>query len=142
LASNQNRLAQEKARELKTLNTSIFKPHIGNPFNNAKKARDREQAVLDDAARDREEREQVRRANWGIGARQQELNRDMSKLSVGQQMKKQSLQERAKYQFEADSEDEGMENEIENNLDQLHGAAKRLGTLAGVSQSLRHAFHS
>lgn len=34
-----------------------------------------------------------------------------------------SLAERAKYQFEADSEDEAMEEEIDANIDLLHGAA-------------------
>ena len=43
--------------------------------------------------------------------------------------KKASLAERAKYQFEADSEDDEMENEIDSNLDALHGAAKRLNQL-------------
>jgi hypothetical protein len=60
---------------------------------------------------------------------------------------KSTLADRAKYQFEADSEDDEMgkwwcfrlttnmaclqctENEIDNNLDQLHGAAKRLNAL-------------
>jgi len=42
---------------------------------------------------------------------------------------KSSLAERSKYQFEADSEDEEMENEIDNNLDLLHGAAGRLKQL-------------
>jgi len=42
---------------------------------------------------------------------------------------KASLAERSKYQFEADSEDEEMENEIDNNLDLLHGAASRLKQL-------------
>ena len=42
---------------------------------------------------------------------------------------KTSLAERSKYQFEADSEDEEMENEIDNNLDLLHGAAGRLKQL-------------
>ena len=32
---------------------------------------------------------------------------------------KSTLADRAKYQFEADSEDDEMENEIDNNLDQL-----------------------
>jgi len=32
--------------------------------------------------------------------------------------------------FEADSEDDDMENEIDNNLDQLHGAAKRKSLLS------------
>jgi DNA-binding transcriptional regulator WhiA len=33
-------------------------------------------------------------------------------------------------QFEADSEDEGMEREINNNIDSLYSAAKRLGQLS------------
>jgi len=45
-------------------------------------------------------------------------------------MKKSSLAERSKYQFEADSEDEGMEDEIDQNLDLLHGAAGRLKNLS------------
>ena len=62
--------------------------------------------------------------------------------------KKSTLADRAKYQFEADSEDDEMENEIDGNLgkyrilscsmvlwltkvitDALHGAAKRLNQL-------------
>ena len=39
------------------------------------------------------------------------------------------MAERSKYQFEADSEDEEMENEIDGNLDLLHGAAGRLKQL-------------
>lgn len=42
---------------------------------------------------------------------------------------KSTLADRAKYQFEADSEDDEMENEIDSNLDALHGAAKRLNAL-------------
>ena len=41
-----------------------------------------------------------------------------------------SLAERAKFQFEADSEDDEMENEIDANLDALGGAASRLNGLA------------
>lgn len=44
--------------------------------------------------------------------------------------KQASLVERAKFQFEADSEDEEMENEIDSNLDALGGAAARLNGLA------------
>lgn len=45
------------------------------------------------------------------------------------QKKKGNLAERSKYQFEADSEDEAMEDEIDANLDALGGAAKRLNML-------------
>ena len=44
--------------------------------------------------------------------------------------KQASLAERAKFQFEADSEDDEMENEIDSNLDALGGAAARLNGLA------------
>jgi hypothetical protein len=56
---------------------------------------------------------------------------------TGAARSKASLAERAKYQFEADSEDEAMEDEIEQNLDMLHGAAKRLGHVArGMGQEV------
>ena len=44
--------------------------------------------------------------------------------------KQASLAERAKFQFEADSEDDEMENEIDSNLNALGGAAARLNGLA------------
>jgi hypothetical protein len=47
----------------------------------------------------------------------------------GKQMGKQSLADRAKFQFEADSEDEEMEGEIDQNIDLLHGATTRLKNL-------------
>jgi hypothetical protein len=42
LASSQNRIAEEKARELKTLNRSMFAVHVGNPFtsNSRQQAKD------------------------------------------------------------------------------------------------------
>lgn len=44
-----------------------------------------------------------------------------------------NLAERAKYQFEEDSEDDEMENEIDSNLDALGGATGRLHSLARVT---------
>jgi hypothetical protein len=45
---------------------------------------------------------------------------------------KATLANRAKYQFEADSEDEAMEGEIEENLDALHRSAKTLHTIGNA----------
>ena len=56
-----------------------------------------------------------------------EIEREANKTSG---KTKKNLSERAKYQFEADSEDEAMEDEIEQNLDLLSGAAGRLNGLA------------
>jgi len=43
---------------------------------------------------------------------------------------KTNLAERAKYQFEADEEDDQLEDEIDANLEALSGAAGRLNLLA------------
>jgi protein transport protein SEC9 len=87
-----------EARELKTLNRSMFAVHVKNPFNSAgvstliiretiltsiQRARDREEQVLENAQRDRNEREGVRAAAWGNNARQAEVTRDLAKMSMG-----------------------------------------------------------
>lgn len=40
LASNQNRIAEERARELKTLNRSMFAMHVGNRMYTSKESRE------------------------------------------------------------------------------------------------------
>jgi seryl-tRNA synthetase len=108
-----------------------FAVHVSNPFTSARRTREREERVLDDAARDRNERDATRAEAWGSSARQDQMSRDLNRAGVTKGKKK-NLAERAKYQFEADSEDEAMEDEIDANMDQLHGAAKRLNHLAGA----------
>ncbi|KAF1925306.1 uncharacterized protein M421DRAFT_70242 [Didymella exigua CBS 183.55] len=127
LASTQNRIAEEKARELKTLNKSMFAMHVSNPFTASSRREARDQKIMDNHHRDREARDATRRAAWESSARQDDQSRSAAGLSgpAG----KSSLAERAKYQFEADSDDDEMENEIDSNLDALHGAAKRLNQL-------------
>jgi hypothetical protein len=103
LASNQNKLAAEKARELKTLNRSMFAVHVANPFTSAKRIKEREELVLADAERDRNQREAVRKAAWDTSARQQDVASQLNKFKGGGASKA-NLSERAKYQFEAVSE--------------------------------------
>jgi len=98
------------------------------PFTSAQRTAERENAVLEQARQDREERDATRAAAWSSNARAQDQARRLNKPMAGSKTKT-SLAERSKYQFEADSEDEEMENEIDNNLDLLHGAAGRLKQL-------------
>lgn len=83
---------------------------------------------MDNHHRDRETRDATRRAAWESSSRQDANNRNLASAS-NPNNKKSTLADRAKYQFEADSEDDEMENEIDSNLDALHGAAKRLNQL-------------
>lgn len=132
LAHNQNRLAEEKARELKTLNGSMFAVHVSNPLTSSSRRAARDQAIIDKHLEEREQREATRRAAYLSDQRMQKTFKDLEGTGGGAAgaPRQKNLAERAKYQFEADSEDDEMEDEIDTNLDALSGAAGRLNALA------------
>ena len=115
MASNQNRLAEEKARELKTLNRSMFAVHVANPFTANKREQAANAIALDKHQAERRQADATRAEAYSTTARHQAQQRDLSGNVVRQNNSK-SLADRAKYQFEADSEDDEMENEIDDNL--------------------------
>jgi hypothetical protein len=133
LAANHNRVAEEKAKELKTLNKSMFAVHVSNPFTASSRRAARDDDILNKHRQEREERDATRQAAFGTQQRMEGAFRELQPGDAGYRPKqptKASLAERAKYQFEADSEDDEMENEIDSNLDALSGAAGRLNLLA------------
>ncbi|CAI7656570.1 unnamed protein product [Penicillium glandicola] len=127
----EGRIAEDKAKELKTLNKSMFAVHVANPFTASRRRRERDEKVLDTHREDRDVRDGTRSEAHATNQRMdkvfRDIDRDAAKQSKG---KKASVTERAKYQFEADSEDEALEDEIEQNLDLLGGATGRLNGLA------------
>lgn len=129
LANNQNRVAEEKARELKRLNKSMFAMQVSNPFTGDKRRRARDEAIHDRHQQERLQREETRLAAFRTEQRMDQAFKDINKGSANPKSKT-NLAERSKYQFEQDSEDDEMENEIESNLTALHGAATRLNGLA------------
>lgn len=132
LTANHNRTAAEKARELKTLNKSMFAVHVSNPFTGAARRQRRDDDILEKHQNERAMREATRREGYETGQRLQKTFKDLESGDAASNAKTQkaTLAERAKYQFEADEEDEEMENEIDSNIDALHGAATRLNGLA------------
>lgn len=73
---------------------------------------------MDTHRTEREQRDATRKAAWETSARTDGVNRAMQ--GGGAAKSKGTLAERAKYQFEADSEDDEMENEIDGNLGKSH----------------------
>ena len=132
LTANSNRTAAEKARELKTLNKSMFAVHISNPLTSASRRQQRDDDIMEKHQTERAMREATRREGYETDQRLQKTFKDLNNPTDNSAVarKKSSLAERAKYQFEADSEDEKMEDEIDSNIDALHGAATRLNGLA------------
>jgi protein transport protein SEC9 len=129
LAGNHQRIAEEKAKELKIANRSMFRMHVDNPFTKSGRER-RDQEILDKHRDEREQREATRQAAFESGQRMNQNFKGIAGAGPGDAKSKSSLAERAKYQFEADSEDDEMENEIESNLDQISHATGRLNLLA------------
>lgn len=131
VAAIENRIAQDKAKELKTLNKSMFAVHVSNPFTSAQRRRERDERVLNTHREDRETHEGTRSDAYKTTQRMERTFRNIEKeaaKSAGPAKK--NVSERAKYQFEADSEDEAMEDEIDQNLNLIQGAAGRLNGLA------------
>ena len=113
LASHQNRLAEEKARELKTLNRSMFAVHVANPFTAKKREEAANAIALDKHRRERERADETRANAYSSVARQQGFERELKGAGGVGAKDKASLAQRSKYQFAADSEDDEMENEID-----------------------------
>ncbi|KNG89073.1 putative plasma membrane SNARE protein (Sec9) [Aspergillus nomiae NRRL 13137] len=131
IATIEGRIAEEKAKELKTLNKSMFAVHVSNPFTSARRRRDRDEKILNTHREERETREGTRKEAFGTNQRMERTFREIDREAGKHNGRaRTNATERAKYQFEADSEDEAMEDEIEQNLDLLSGAAGRLHGLS------------
>ena len=131
LTANHNRMAEDKAKELKRLNGSMFALHPQNPFTASKRREERDAQVMERHRMERAEREQTRKEAYRTDKRLEGTFKDLNLTDAQAKANKQaSLAERAKLQFEADSEDEEMENEIDSNLEALGGAATRLNAVA------------
>ncbi|KAG9773376.1 hypothetical protein KCU88_g5797, partial [Aureobasidium melanogenum] len=129
IGNNHINIAEDKAKELKTLNRSMFAVHVSNPFTAKDRRARRDEQIMERHHAERESREATREAAFRSTQRMNQNFKGLDEVSAGTKTKS-SLAERAKYQFEADSEDDAMEDEIDRNIDELSGAAKRLNLLA------------
>jgi len=111
------------------LNRSMFAVHVNNPFTAKDRRARRDEQIMDRHHSEREAREATREAAFKSTQRMNQNFKGLEGAASGVKTKA-SLAERAKYQFEADEEDDAMEDEIDRNLDDLSGAAHRLNMLA------------
>ncbi|OJJ64663.1 hypothetical protein ASPSYDRAFT_141919 [Aspergillus sydowii CBS 593.65] len=131
VATVEGRIADEKAKELKTLNKSMFAVHVSNPFTSAQRKRERDERVMNNHRQVRDAQAGTRSEAYQTSQRMERTFREIEREDrKAPKPKKASVTERAKYQFEADSEDEGMEDEIDQNLNLISGASGRLNLLA------------
>ncbi|KAF1970968.1 hypothetical protein BU23DRAFT_648328 [Bimuria novae-zelandiae CBS 107.79] len=119
----QNRIAGERLRALKSSNNLM---HFSNPFFASTRERDIDDALVRAHQRERAERAAVRRRAWEAALRR----RITVQVEVEREGGGRDLVERAKYQFEPDSEDDEFEDEIERNLEELVRVVPELKVLA------------
>lgn len=130
VADVQNRIAEEKARELRTLNRSMFAVHMSNPFSAKRRLQEKEERIKEQHRLEQAEREGRRQMAYESTQRVTQGLRGPKSDTAKKYRTQASVTERAKYQFENDSEDDEMEDEIEANLDGISSASARLKRLA------------
>ncbi|TIB73840.1 hypothetical protein E3Q23_02886 [Wallemia mellicola] len=137
LAKAHSNRAEDKAKELKKLNRSIFRPVI--TWKTDRRRQEIQQKIEDRHETEREEREKAhadvfasrKRVDEAIDPRKGAL-RGFGALGRKAPQASSSV-ERSKYQFEATASDDEIEDEIDSNLDEISQAVGNLKRFAIAS---------
>lgn len=130
ISHSKNRIAADSARELKTLNRSMFAVHVKNPFNSKERQAERERTILERHDADAAAREETRKFGYGSQQTAKLAMKNNPMAASASARNRMSLVERSKYQFEADASDDEKEDEIDDNLNEIGQIAGRLKDLA------------
>ncbi|PHH73398.1 hypothetical protein CDD82_5496 [Ophiocordyceps australis] len=120
LASNQNKVAQDRAAELKTLNRSMFAVHVNNPFTSKQRQQRADEEVMNRHRNERELRETTRREGFAATQRMESTFRDINgsaRPQVGQTRKK----DYGKFNLDDEEGADELEDQIDDGLNELEG---------------------
>jgi hypothetical protein len=131
------RIAEDKARELKRLNRSIFAVHVSNPFGGKARAEEEERKITERHEMEREERERARKYAYESTQR---VNSALDKPGSGRKPTarggaRSTIAQRSQFSFEEDEEDIQTEKDIDANLSTLGDITSRLKGLAMATQT-------
>lgn len=134
LGETQTRIADEKVKELRRLNRSIFIPASGNPFNKKLRLRQQESKLKTQKEQEKYLRETNRQGMYASEQRVKEglTSSATSSDTYNKYQGERQLQQAQRYQFENDSEDDEMEKELASNLDQIASYSKKLRNTANL----------
>ncbi|KAI9171911.1 Protein transport protein SEC9 [Paramyrothecium foliicola] len=124
LAANQNKVAQDRAAELKTLNRSMFAVHVGNPFTSKQRQLKADEAVLSRHREEREQRENTRREGFAATQRMESNFRDINGAGMPRQQARKK--EYGKYNLDDEEGADELEDQIDDGLDELEGQVKMM----------------
>ena len=133
LASNYNKVAEDRTSELKTLNRSMFAVHVSNPFTAAQRKEARDAEVMERHRMEREQREATRRDAYSTNQR---MEQNFKTLDKPKQLGSSSSRaaENSRFVFhdedEVDHEAEEDERKLNRDIDEMTHVAGRLGNVA------------
>lgn len=120
LAANQNKIAQDRAAELKTLNRSLWAVHVSNPFTAKQREQRANEEVLARHRAERAEREATRRDGYDANQRMERTFRNLETAGMvpRQQTRKKDY---GKYNLEGEEGADELEDQIDDGLTELEG---------------------
>ncbi|KAK5987697.1 Protein transport protein SEC9 [Cladobotryum mycophilum] len=124
LAANQNKIAQDRAAELKTLNRSMFAVHVGNPFTSKQRQQRADEAVMSRHREERDAREATRRDGYAASQRVQTNIRQIGKTGTSQQQGRKK--DYGKFNLEDEEGADELEDQIDDGLTELEGQVKMM----------------
>ncbi|KAK9480732.1 hypothetical protein V1514DRAFT_325256 [Lipomyces japonicus] len=142
VTENQTKLGEDYAKELHSLNRSMFAIHVSNPFNSRRRIQEQEQKIKQSFHNQQLIRESDRQTQYNSqqrimqamgnapGERRRQLTETELRYREQMQKQKQSLAQTSKFQFEPDDEDFEVERDIDATLDDIGAASARLNSMA------------
>lgn len=129
LTAVNTKIAEEKNKALNHLNRSVFIPHFKKPWKKQSRLKEKEQHIRNQYELEQMERERTRRSDY------ESVRRIKDALHKKERpLEKQPLNDRLRYRFEPDEEDDEIENELDQNLAQLDNITAQLKAIATATQ--------
>jgi hypothetical protein len=123
LAANQNKIAQDRAAELKTLNGSMFAVHVGNPFTSKQRQAKADEDIMTRHRSEREQREATRRDGYAATQRMEQNMRQFGNTGSSRQGRKKDY---GKFNLEDEEGADELEDQIDDGLTELEGQVKMM----------------
>ncbi|KAL7794601.1 t-SNARE protein [Trichoderma ceciliae] len=124
LAANQNKIAQDRAAELKTLNGSMFAVHVGNPFTSKQRQAKADEEILSRHRSEREQRESTRRDGYAATQRMEQNMRQLGNSGMGRQQGRKK--DYGKFNLDDEEGADELEDQIDDGLTELEGQVKMM----------------
>lgn len=136
LAANYNKVAEDRTKELKTLNRSMFAVHVSNPFTAKDRKAARDAEVIDRHRMEREQREATRRDAYRSNQRMEDNFKSFDKpKQLGSDSS--AAAERSRFVFIDDDDPNGDDELTEKNIDtDIKEMTRVAGSLNGLARAI------